>query len=356
MTAPADIYNPMESVLRTVTRDPITFRARDIRPGEEVESIWDELHAEGSTFVFGPVTINGPGEFEDKSTNQQQMWDTFYNESDAAEDLVIFGEDQESGAVKQFKGISNSITKLEQGGPTMARFLMDLDPDEDIVFEELAPLALQVRMIVHDRELKDEERGSDDEWESAEDEDEELKAEADGDDSDSDDNDAFRSAIKKVKDGVDEAQHTQEAILMKKMQRIFDKLDGPLWDTGVDELLEAAEKPLDRKATVGRDESKCRTLIQSWIPGIARNLGPGKNTEEEFRRHIDRERAVGMWMIGFSRPANARQTSKRRIICLRMELNLKNSIANPPSYRSRLRSMSCQIWPNRAMLFSPLAS
>lgn len=286
----------MEATLRTITRDRVTFRARDIRPGEQVQSIWDELHAEGSGFVFGAVHF-GNGEFRDQSDNINKVWDFFYNEGNAAEDVILFQEHLDSNNPKRkFKEITNAITKLEKGGPVLARFLMDLDPDEELAMGDLAPLALKMRAILEGSLSTDD------------DSDGEEESESEGDDNDEDDygeheDEDDEAGSAKSKGDNDEADGA-ELQLSSRAKKVLSEWNGPRWDTGIDELMEDAEWPWDGEEKEGEEESKCRALIQSWQPDMDMMVEYGKGTEEEFRRHMDRERAVSMYAIILARSAN----------------------------------------------------
>jgi hypothetical protein len=286
MTSPAQINNPMEPVLRTITRDRVTYRARDIRPGEQAQSIWDELHADGNKFVFGPVWLDGSSEFRDEATNSDAVWKFFYNDGDAAEDAVLFEAHLKPDQAKQkFQEISNSITKLEKGGPVMARFVLGLDPDEEVAMEDLAPLALKMRTILENPFGKDDDTDGEEEWESTSD-----KVD-DSDDGEGDENNAAARVMSELED--DGADNTTGE-LRNKVKKVLTEWKGPKWDTGINELMDDADGPWDSQVQPWEEEFRCRALIQSWQPAIEMMREHGQGTQEEFRRQIDRERAIGM--------------------------------------------------------------
>jgi hypothetical protein len=281
MTGPAEMHNPMEPILRTITRDRVTFRACDIRPGEQVQSIWDELHAHGSRFVFGAVTLSGTGEFHDQATDPDKVWNFFYNEGDAAEDLVVFEEHLNPNNPKQkFKEMSNAITKLENDGPVLARFLMDLDPDEELAMGDLAPLALKMRTILEGP------LGMDDNSDRKE------ESESDGPEEDDEEEEGDSAEWEDEGDEADSANSK----LGEKARQVISAWKGPRWNTGIDKLMEDAEWPWEGEEKAGEEESRCRALIQSWQEDMDIMAEVGKGTEEEFRRHMDRERAVRMYV------------------------------------------------------------
>lgn len=234
--------------------------------------------------VFGPATLDGTGEFHDHAEDADLLWKFFYNDGDAAEDAILFEEDLKPDHAKQrFKEVSNAITKLEKGGPVMGRFLLDLDPDEDVVLGDLAPIALRVRMSL-DRDTK--ERGDpdgDDEWESEPDD-----GEDEGEKSDEND-DVGRIRREVMGGGI-----SDESELTRQIAQVLEQWEGPQWDTGINELMEEAEGPA---VHTGGEETECRALIKSWLPEIEKMVSHGKGTTLEFSRHMERERAVGMWMI-----------------------------------------------------------
>jgi hypothetical protein len=48
--SPPDMYNLAGPVLETLYKDKETHRVRDIKPGEDVPSVWDSLHTEVCSF------------------------------------------------------------------------------------------------------------------------------------------------------------------------------------------------------------------------------------------------------------------------------------------------------------------
>lgn len=95
--SPPDMYNLAGPVLKTLHKDKVTHRVRDIKPGEDVPSVWDSLHAEGLQFFYGEVT-------DDTNESMKRVMDStnkfprnlFYNQADALEDEILFPEERAS--------------------------------------------------------------------------------------------------------------------------------------------------------------------------------------------------------------------------------------------------------------------
>jgi hypothetical protein len=93
--SPPDMYNLAGPVLKTLHKDKVTHRVHDIKPGEDVPSIWDSLHAEGLQFFYGELT-------DDTNESMKRVMDNpnkfprnlFYNEADALEDEILFPEER----------------------------------------------------------------------------------------------------------------------------------------------------------------------------------------------------------------------------------------------------------------------
>ncbi|KAK5709857.1 hypothetical protein LTR17_019415 [Elasticomyces elasticus] len=117
-----DMYRPVEPVVATLHRDPRTYRVRDARPGEW--TLRDELK-KASRFTWGDM---GKG---NASMNQPLPPNIFYNDVDAAEDLILFTEEL-GGKRNAVTGHTDAITSLlEHTGPNWKRFINDIDSSED---------------------------------------------------------------------------------------------------------------------------------------------------------------------------------------------------------------------------------
>ena len=107
------MYRPAESVLRTLTRDPSTLRTRDIKPGEDLPSIWDETQrSQYSTVNHNPKTR------EDRVIEGEPPASIFYNEADVLEDAILFPEEVAEGKSKAlYKGKANDLERFVNSGP-----------------------------------------------------------------------------------------------------------------------------------------------------------------------------------------------------------------------------------------------
>ena len=106
------MYKPAASVLRTLTRDPLTMRTRDIKPGEDVLSIWDETQ-------LGKFTT---GYYDVKTLLSQHSEGTypsvFYNEADVLEDAVLFPDESTQGtSVALYSGKINELESFVKKAP-----------------------------------------------------------------------------------------------------------------------------------------------------------------------------------------------------------------------------------------------
>ena len=126
-----DLYNPAASTLKTITRDPLTFRTRDIKAGEDVKSIWDEIQG-GRGYVLNPSSPTlKPRDIDDVAKSK------FYNEADMLEDAVLFPEELiNDSSVALYKGSKSETGRLVNSGPDWVRFINDLDIDEEDKYDE----------------------------------------------------------------------------------------------------------------------------------------------------------------------------------------------------------------------------
>lgn len=119
-----DVFNIAAPILKTVARDPDSHRVREIKPGDETESIYDEIHHPGTQFkIFN----------EDRRVLEKTPRYLFYNDIDALEDKVLFPEESNGpGNDIEIGDALNSLVALEEKGPDISRFVYDLDTDEEV--------------------------------------------------------------------------------------------------------------------------------------------------------------------------------------------------------------------------------
>ena len=123
-----DTYNVAAPILKTLTRDQRSYRVREIKPDEDAESIYDEIHHEGTRFL-----LRGP----DMQVLEKPPKFLFYDDADALEDRVLFPEEylgEEHGLA--IGADMNQMEKLEYEAPDFDRFVHDLDSDEDVPDKE----------------------------------------------------------------------------------------------------------------------------------------------------------------------------------------------------------------------------
>lgn len=147
-----DGYKLLGPILETLTRDAESLRVREIRANEDaVKSIFDEIHSGDTVFQF----------FNERRQPIEKLPDLFYNEVDALEEKILFAEEEVGSGLGLLAGDhTNKLNMLEVEGPSIERFVYDLDTDEEAPEED-------------DFEYTSGDSGdSSDEWEDDEDEDE----------------------------------------------------------------------------------------------------------------------------------------------------------------------------------------
>ena len=127
----SDTYNLAAPILKTLTRERETKRVREIQPGEEVVSIYDAATDPRTRFMF----------FDTKDQSNPREIETppgiFYDETDEAEDRVLFPEEYREGDTEIAVGDElHALAKLEYQGPDMRRFTHDLDTDDELPDED----------------------------------------------------------------------------------------------------------------------------------------------------------------------------------------------------------------------------
>lgn len=104
----------------------MTLRARDIKAGEEIDSIWDTIQKGRMSSWNVSDSTREPTEYHEPDLSK------FYNEADVLEDAILFPEQAASGTVGGlFRGHETSMQDFMTKGPDWARFIQDLDTDEE---------------------------------------------------------------------------------------------------------------------------------------------------------------------------------------------------------------------------------
>lgn len=129
----------------------MTFRARDIKPGEQVDSIWDTIQKGRMSSWNVNDKTKEPTEYHKPDLSK------FYNEADVLEDAILFPEQATSGTVGGlFRGHETSMQDFMSKGPDWARFIQDLDTDEEYEASD-AETEYVLEDESHDEESDDEE-------------------------------------------------------------------------------------------------------------------------------------------------------------------------------------------------------
>lgn len=112
----SDYFNTSAHILKTITHDP-NQRVRDIKPGEHIRSIYEELCDPATTkYRFAG----------DEDTTDVLPPHLVYSEADALEDAVLFPEEEQAHAKLSLAG-----TSLDERKPDFTRFISGIDSDNE---------------------------------------------------------------------------------------------------------------------------------------------------------------------------------------------------------------------------------
>lgn len=101
------------------------MRVRSIQPGEQVASLWDDVNDPSNTFLTADVVNKTVLETSGEAHIESSPY-LFYNDSDAAEDLVLFSDELITpNRNVPFREVTNSITRLETTPATMINVLAE---------------------------------------------------------------------------------------------------------------------------------------------------------------------------------------------------------------------------------------
>ena len=112
---PREIYAHMKPLLQTLTREQDTVRTRQIKLGEDVQSLWDTVMDERNEFkLFDVQDKNVTCRSHDEISDLPHM---FYNKANEAEDAILFPDDLDSDNNKSvpFREIHNGVSRIESG-------------------------------------------------------------------------------------------------------------------------------------------------------------------------------------------------------------------------------------------------
>jgi hypothetical protein len=92
-------------------------------------SIYQEIHEECS-FFFRDINMKSG---ERRSRREEAPKQLFYNEADALEDQVLFPEEAKEDPFKApVRELPNALQRFEHDGPSIDRFIYNLDSDEEL--------------------------------------------------------------------------------------------------------------------------------------------------------------------------------------------------------------------------------
>lgn len=140
---PQDLYSLAAPVLKTLCKDEFTKRVRDIKPGEDVESIYDEIHGPDIKFYYGavdnafapdaPALQRARKIFEEDNKFPRNL---FYNRADELEDEILFPEERLAQGLDPLHiGKIEPLRVWEEEGFSLRKFIegweSDYTDDED---------------------------------------------------------------------------------------------------------------------------------------------------------------------------------------------------------------------------------
>lgn len=169
-----DTYNVAAPILRTITQDRDSMRVREIRAGEEVESMYDVVNHPGTTHSMVSRERKPIPGVPTEAKLQEIGRGLLYGATDALEDEILFPEEAAEGGGIEIKTELNLLDRLRAQGPDLNRFIHDLDSDEDVPEE----------CIDHHPDHTCGHEGSDDKKDSDGQEEEDDEEEEDDDDDD----------------------------------------------------------------------------------------------------------------------------------------------------------------------------
>ncbi|KAK0637426.1 hypothetical protein B0T17DRAFT_588285 [Bombardia bombarda] len=138
-------FQAMKHIMETLTREKDTMRVRQIKPNEDVQSLYDELAGPKAEFFVrtnrGKIICTS----EDNPSIAGSY--SYYNETDAAEDAILFEEEAAlGGAVPEdmpFVEITNPVQQLNTSRMPLS-ILRDVSNELDGILDPLERKALSI--------------------------------------------------------------------------------------------------------------------------------------------------------------------------------------------------------------------
>ncbi|KAF5536356.1 major facilitator superfamily transporter [Fusarium mexicanum] len=114
MRTPRDMYVHMESLLRSLHRNEKIMRTRQIKPGEDLKSLWDTIADERSEFRL--FDVSNKKVTMRKDTELAESPYMFYNKANEVEDAILFPDELTSDRKSvAFREIRNGVASIEDG-------------------------------------------------------------------------------------------------------------------------------------------------------------------------------------------------------------------------------------------------
>jgi hypothetical protein len=122
----SDIYSGQRHILQTLTKDPTSGRVRSIRPGENVENMWDSMnHTED---ISDGVPVWGVGS---KEAQEAFVARYTYSEADKLEDAALWIEEVDGEMTDNLAQDSRRVMERWEVDPDINLLRADLDTDEE---------------------------------------------------------------------------------------------------------------------------------------------------------------------------------------------------------------------------------
>ncbi|KAL9568814.1 hypothetical protein ACKAV7_007031 [Fusarium commune] len=114
MRTPREMYVHMEPLLRSLHRNAKTMRTRQIKPGENLKSLWDTIADERSEFRLFDVSNQKVTMRKDTEIAESPYM--FYNKANDIEDAILFPDELTSNKKSvAFREIRNGVANIEDG-------------------------------------------------------------------------------------------------------------------------------------------------------------------------------------------------------------------------------------------------
>ncbi|KAJ4003640.1 hypothetical protein NW752_011065 [Fusarium irregulare] len=111
---PQDMYKHTEPLLRCLHRDVDTGYTRDIKPGENVRSLWDTVSHEASSFKLFDICDKEITTRDDSEIESSPY--LFYKKANELEDAILFPDELTSNKTSvAFRETRNGVADIESG-------------------------------------------------------------------------------------------------------------------------------------------------------------------------------------------------------------------------------------------------